>query len=306
MDLSNVKPIELTRVAVRVPAALGWTLALHYSARFRQIVIGGKWRDRNFQDLIGVWGTGLAWIMGIRIVKRNERTGPMGDMIIANHLGMLDIPSLLCAYPAVFMISKEYSRFFYIGRLLTQHGHVFVERGSAESRRSAREGLRRVLERGERIIVFPEGRSSPGAERLPFKPFSFHEAARQGKLVEACVIDYLPDRSLVKWDNKQPILPQFLKLLGRRRTQVSLEFFPAERIEDPEEAIQRYHDLMEGRLKAYDAERQSSSSPDAEPSASFMRRSSSAKRSRSSASGSSPSSASLTPAVGSSGSSTER
>ena len=57
MDLSNVKPIELTRVAVRVPAALGWTLALHYSARFRQIVIGGKWRDRNFQDLIGVWET---------------------------------------------------------------------------------------------------------------------------------------------------------------------------------------------------------------------------------------------------------
>ena len=246
---------ELLRVALRAPAALIWTLAVHWLARLRQLVLRGEWRDRNYQDLIGVWGRGLAWIMGVRVVRRNERSGPMGDLIIANHMGFLDVPVLLCTYPSVFIMTMQFRRFFYFGKALSRQGHVFVERRSAESRRQARDGVRRVLERGERIIVFPEGGSSPGAERRPFKPFCFHEVARQGKRLEACVIDYLPDRSMLRWDSSKALLPQVMKLLGRRRTEVSVEFLPSEVITDPDEAVQRYHDLMEGRLRAYDAER---------------------------------------------------
>jgi 1-acyl-sn-glycerol-3-phosphate acyltransferase len=246
---------EIARVAIRAPAAIVWTLSVHWLARLRQLALRGQWIDRSYKDLIGVWGAGLAWIMGVRLVKRNERTGPMGDLIIANHMGFLDIPVLLCTYPSVFIMTMQYRRFFYLGKALSRQGHVFVERRNSRSRQHARDGVRRVLERGERIIVFPEGRSTPGAKRLPFKPFCFHEVARQGKRIEACVIDYLPDRSMLEWDNSRPILPQVVKLLGRRRTEVSVEFLPSEVIADPNEAVRRYHDVIEEKLLSYDAER---------------------------------------------------
>lgn len=256
---------EIARVALRAPTAIVWTLFIHWLGRLRQLVFRGPWLGRSYMDLIGTWGAGLAWIMGVRLVKRNERSGPMGDLIIANHMGFLDIPVLLCTYPAVFIMTMQYRRFFYLGKALARQGHVFVERRNASSRQQAREGVRNVLERQERIIVFPEGRSSPDAERLPFKPFCFHEVASQGKRLEACVIDYLPDRSMLKWDNTQPILPQVIKLLGRRRTQVSVEFIPSEVIIDPEEAVQRYHDLIEERLTSYDAERNQGLNPTRSP-----------------------------------------
>ena len=241
------------RVAIRAPIAFVWTEILHSIIRFRQIFLRGKWRKQTGQDIIGLWGKGLAWIMGVRIVKRNERDWPMGDVIIANHMGFLDVPVLLSVFPSVFIIKMEMRRVFHFGKALENQGHVFVERGSEASRRSAREGVRRVLGMDNRIIVFPEGKASPEIERAPFKPFCFFEAAKQGKRVEMCVLDYLPDRKILRWHRHEPMTPQLVDLFGRRRTLVSMEFFPSEVPEDPEALAVRYHDLVEERFRAYDA-----------------------------------------------------
>ncbi len=255
-ETESPKLIEIIRVIFRTIAGVAWTLTVHWLGRARQLLLRGKWKERGIQDLSGVWGRGLAWIMGVHVVRRNERSGPMGDVIISNHMGFLDIPVLLTAFPAVFIMTMDYRRFLYLGQALARQGHVFVDRGSASSRRSARDGVAQVLTRGDRLIVFPEGGSSPGVKRAPFKPFCFHEVARQGKRLEACVIDYLPDRQMLEWDTKRPIIPQLVKLLGRRRTLVSLEFFPSEKIDDPEEAVERFHDRIEGRLRDYDQEKE--------------------------------------------------
>jgi 1-acyl-sn-glycerol-3-phosphate acyltransferase len=194
--------------------------------------------------------------MGIRVHKRNERSGPMGDVIVANHMGFLDIPVLMRFFPAVFIIKMELRKTFFIGGCLEKEGHVFVERASKSSRRKAGNELLGVLEDGDRVIVFPEGRASPGAERLPFKKGSFSAAKRKGKLVELCVLDYLPDRRMLEWDVDRPTRPQLVDLFGRRRIDISVEFFPAEEVDDPEEIANRYHALVESRLAAHDAERE--------------------------------------------------
>ncbi|MBI5546516.1 MAG: 1-acyl-sn-glycerol-3-phosphate acyltransferase [Deltaproteobacteria bacterium] len=242
------------RVLVRAPVALAWTLGVPWWLRVRGFLLFRRWRNRRATDLISLWARGLAWIMGVRVVCRNPRPEPMGEVIVANHLGFLDVPVLGWFFPAVFIIKMEMRRVFYFGSALQAQGHVFVDRGSSDSRRTARDGVRQVLEDGDRIIVFPEGGASAEAVRPPFKPFCFHEAARQNKLVQACVIDYLPHRSMLRWDVTRPMLPQLVETFGRRRTEVSLEFFPAERIEDPDAAARRYHDLIERKLLEYDRE----------------------------------------------------
>ena len=245
---------RLLRVLVRAPVALAWTLAsYHFGIRLPQIL---GFKRRNLK-VIGFWGRGLAWIMGVRIRKRNERTGPMGDVIVSNHMGFLDVPVLLRFFPAVFVIKMEMRRVYYFGKALERQGHVFVERGDLRSRQEARGGLMQVLKDCDRIIVFPEGRASPGSKRLPFKPFSFAAAKRMGKTVQACAVDYLPDRRMLEWDVKRSMLPQIVDLLGRRRIDISVEFFPAEEVgdQDPREMAERYHDLIQGRLEEHDRDR---------------------------------------------------
>lgn len=247
------------RIIMRAPTALFWTLSIHWLLRLRSFIFRRKWGKRRALELISLWGKGLAWIMGVRIKYLNRRDWPMGDVVIANHMGFLDVPALLSVFPAVFAIKMEMRRVPYFGAALEKEGHVFVERSDQKSRAAARQGLQKVLEDGDRIIIFPEGRASPGAERLPFKPFSFFEAARQHKRVEACVIDYLPDRRQLQWDVGRPTLPQLAKLFGRRYTEISLEFFPSEVPKNPEVTVARYHDLIESKLKAYDSNGHNSS-----------------------------------------------
>jgi len=249
-----VKASNIIRLGGRVPWALGGTMVSHNWLVLRKKLKPEKYGQRRSMDIISAWGAFLCRAMGIEVVKRNERSGPMGDVIIANHMGFLDVPVLLSFYPAVFIIKAEMLRVFYFGKALEDHGHVFVDRKSSSSRRGARDGVRKVLEEGDRIIVFPEGRASPGSKRLPFKPFCFFEAARQNKRIEACIIDYVP-REELQWDIKRPMIPQLVDLIGRKKTQVSVEFLPSELINDPEEAAERYHDIIERKLEEYEAER---------------------------------------------------
>ena len=248
---------DIFRACVRAPTALAWTLTCHGYLRLRGKLRPGKWGDRRATDVIGKWGAGLTWIMGGRVVKRNERQGPMGDVIIANHMGFMDVPVLLSLYPSVFVIKDEMRKVFFFGKALVNQGHVFVKRDKTSSRKSARDGVRKVLEVGDRIIIFPEGFASHKVERSPFKPFSFFEAKRQNKTVEFCLIDYLPDREEFKWDTSRKMLPQLLEIIGRKRTEISVEFFKAELPDDPEKTAQFYHDLCEQKLKEYDRQKQS-------------------------------------------------
>jgi 1-acyl-sn-glycerol-3-phosphate acyltransferase len=194
--------------------------------------------------------------MGVRIHKVNEQPMEMGDVVVANHMGFLDVLVLLTFFPSVFIIKHEMRKVPFFGKCLEHQGHVFVKRGDSTSRRAAGQGLVHVLERGDRIIVFPEGQASPGAARLPFKPFSFVAASRLGKTVQGCVIDYLPDRDALKWDNRRAMLPQLIELAGRKHTDVSIEFFPPEGVTgDPAEMAERYKDTIQARLEEHDLQR---------------------------------------------------
>jgi 1-acyl-sn-glycerol-3-phosphate acyltransferase len=176
-------------------------------------------------------------------------------MIVANHMGFLDIPVLLAFYPSVFVIKAEMQKVFFFGQALEDQKHVFVDRADRKSGKAAQKGVEEVLSDGDRIIIFPEGGASPGADRKPFKPGSFAIAQKLGKKVEVCVIDYLPNRKMLEWDVERKMFPQLVALFGRRRIDVSVEFFPAEYVEgDPKEFADRWHDIVQEKLEQYDRE----------------------------------------------------
>ena len=246
---------------IRAIVAMLWTLTIHiFFIRLRQALTPGK--RRIIARPIGVWGRGLAWIRGVRIRRRNERDWPMGDLIVSNHMGFLDIPLLLSFFPAVFVIKIEMRRVFYFGKALELQGHLFVDRDDKKSRQKAGIAVMRLLKGNNRLIVFPEGFASPKAQRPAFQPGSLIAAKRLGKRVELCVIDYLPDRRLLEWDVNGSTFRQLVDLFGRFRTNIGIEFFPSELIEgDPSELTRKYHDIVEKCLNRNDAEREEREGP---------------------------------------------
>jgi 1-acyl-sn-glycerol-3-phosphate acyltransferase len=246
--------LKLPLVVFRAIVVLVATLFIHwFLIRLPQIV--GRNKKRH-PEAIGLWGKMLAFMMGVHVHRRNERSWPMGDLIVSNHMGFLDVPVLLSIFPAVFVIKIEMRRVFYFGKALENQGHLFVDRADKKSMRRTGVDLLRVLRDGDRIIVFPEGRASPGAARLPFKPGSLTAAKRVGKAVELCALDYLPDRRQLQWDVNRSTFVQLVDLFGRWRTDIAVEFFPSEPVGDPEEMAARYHDLVQGRLEANDRARE--------------------------------------------------
>ncbi len=247
--------ISVLLFAIRMIAVILWTGMLHGLMRAGQLLrLGGLHRRRPCY-LIGLWGRGLTRIMGIKVHRVNERSGPLGDLVVSNHLGFLDIPVLLSVFPAVFMIKDALRRVPFAGRALRHERHIFVKRDSEASRNRARLELTRALENGDRVIIFPEGRGSPGVERLPFKPYAFVAAKRLNKTVEVVALDYLPDRRELAWDISKPMFPQFVRLLGRPRTHVSIEFLKVYVPVDPVTEAAEFKAMIEERLAANDAAR---------------------------------------------------
>lgn len=249
-----MKFFRYVRVLYRAPAALLWTLFVHYFfIRIPQLFN----KNKRYLGALRLWGAGFAWLMGVRIHKKNKLPMPMGDLVISNHMGFLDIPILLASFPAVFVIKVELGRAFFFGKRLHHQGHIFVVREDNASRSSAGKELMRALKTGDRVIVFPEGRGSPGAKRLPFAPGSLAVAERLKKTVQLCIIDYLPDRRMLEWDVNRAIFPQLVDLFGRFRTHVSIEYLPAVPVEDAKQDAEKYRRLCEERLTEHD--RQSAS-----------------------------------------------
>jgi len=210
-------------------------------------------KKRRFPKVIYIWGSGLAWIMGIKIHRKNELPLPMGEVIISNHLGFMDVPVMSSIFPAVYMIKAEAKKVFYFGGALSRQGHFFVDREDGTSLRKAATNLLKFSNDFCRIIIFPEGKASPNAERLPFKAGAFAMAKKLDRTVQAVVIDYLPNRQVHKWDTNKKGMSQLIELLGKRRIDISVEFFPAEKITiDPKEYAVIWHDKIENRLKEND------------------------------------------------------
>jgi len=248
-----MKIFSYIRVLYRAPLALLWTLFIHYFFIRTQQIFKPK---KRCLKMLSIWGAGFAWIMGVRIHKINRIPEPMGDLVISNHMGFIDIPILLASFPAVFVIKVELGKAPFFGKCLYDQQHIFVERENKASKNRAGKEIMKALKQGARVIVFPEGQGNPVAKRLPYSPGSLAVAQRLGKTVQPVIIDYLPDRSALEWDIHRKVLPQVIELFGRFRTHVSIEYLPATSVTDARADAEKFHDIAEARLREHDAARQ--------------------------------------------------
>jgi 1-acyl-sn-glycerol-3-phosphate acyltransferase len=214
---------------------------------------GREWRGCIFR----LWSRGLCALLGMRISVRGVPP-PAPCVIVSNHLSYLDIVLIGSQVGVVFVSKAEVARWPLVGLLSRSVGTIFVQRDRRRSLPEVNARIDTALERGERVVLFPEGTSSGGDAVGRFKPSLLEPAATGRYPVYCAALGYRtapgapPASEAVCWWRDMPFGNHVLGLLRMTHFHAVLEFDPqAHRGQDRKELAQetwRAVARMHGRL----------------------------------------------------------
>lgn len=147
-------------------------------------------------------------------------TPPRGPcFLVSNHLGYLDVFVIAAQTDCVFVSMKELVHWPLIGPMARQIGTIFIDRSRKRELPAVNAEIDRAFEAGHVIVIFPEGRHSPGDVLLPFRPALLEPAARGDRKVAWATVHYTttpgdpPASRVIPWIDR-PILRHALVLLA--------------------------------------------------------------------------------------------
>ncbi len=202
-----------------VARAIGAVLA-PYPARWRRIA------PHNAR-----WARFAARCLGLRVRPVGPRP-PLGSLVVANHMGYIDVVTVGALVPAVFAARHDMRRWPVFGGLAAAGASIFIDR------QHARAGARGVAQVTAALAVatvvgFPEGTSAGGGALLPFRSGLFQAAVDAGAPVVPAAIRYLTidgdpvtDENLevVGWFKGESFSAHVWRLVSRRRIVAEVRF----------------------------------------------------------------------------------
>lgn len=173
------------------------------------ILLAKLFNNRDTNEFILVyWSRLLCFICGLKVYVHGEKpAAPV--LLVANHVSWLDIPIIHSLMLAGFVAKSEIKYWPILGWITMVGDTLFLKRGSAESRKGVINHIKKRLNSGRSVAVFPEGTVTDGSYLR-----TFHR-----QLIHAAI------------ETKTPILPVAIKFLnadGTRNDQVGFlnnEFF---------------------------------------------------------------------------------
>ncbi|MBP6703734.1 MAG: AMP-binding protein, partial [Vicinamibacteria bacterium] len=124
--------------------------------------------------------------MALRLLTPNATvSGRLGlepgkaALLVCNHASYLDVIALRALLPEdfVFVAKREALQYPFVGKFLRRAGHICVERKDAQRSASDAMSVTEALNRGERVLVFPEGTFTHADGVRPFRLGAFRSAA---------------------------------------------------------------------------------------------------------------------------------
>ncbi len=222
--------MRVLRAACRVPAVVAVLLvaflAVWLGAPFA-VAAGrlGAWRSW----VTRWWARALLVVLGVRLEVDGSPPRPP-FLLVANHLGYLDILVLASAVPTAFVAKAEIAGWPVFGALARAGGTLFVDRGSRRAIPRVAAAMRKVMEEGRGVVLFPEGTSTRGDGVAPFRPSLLAPAAEGELPVHWAVLGYdtpagsPPAHLSVCWWGEMELPGHLLGLLALPRIEARLAF----------------------------------------------------------------------------------
>lgn len=152
-------------------------------------------------------------------------SGPV--LYAANHVSWLDILALGGAVPVNFVARHDVGQWPAIGWAADLNDTIYIARDVRSSVKGQADALRKALECGRAVGLFPEGTTDSGRELLPFRPSLFASLypAIPNVKVQPVAIDYGDDFPDALWVGDEPYGGNARRILSRPgRLNVTLRF----------------------------------------------------------------------------------
>jgi 1-acyl-sn-glycerol-3-phosphate acyltransferase len=153
----------------------------------------------------------LAFGLGLRVSVAGQplEKGPV--LLVANHIGWLDIVAVASKFPVSFVAKSEVADWPVVGTLARLHKTIFVDRTRRSDTRRTADQMSARLAQGLPVLLFAEGTSGIGTHVLPFRSALMGTASaalKDGAKIQPLAIAYTkisglplsrPERRQVAW-----------------------------------------------------------------------------------------------------------
>ncbi len=142
-----------------------------------------------------------------------------GALLVSNHLSYVDIPLIAHVLPPRFVAKAELRSWPLVGWCCRGVETIFVDRASRLDTSRVAAEIRAGLERGDNVVLFPEGTSGPGHDLMPFRPSLLAPPAAADLPVHYSALKYetAPDQPpafmAISWWGDMPFAPHAKQLL---------------------------------------------------------------------------------------------
>lgn len=131
-----------------------FTLLLYVLSYLPRALLEGFY-FRMFQS----WSRTFVRALGVdlRVHQKNLHPLPEQYILIANHPSAFEDIGIPAVFPVHSLAKIEVADWWFVGRISTASGSLYVQRESKESRMAAGETIEKELARGKSIALYPEG-----------------------------------------------------------------------------------------------------------------------------------------------------
>ena len=139
-----------------------------------------------------------------------------------NHRGYHDIFIIAAYTPAAFIGKAELKRWPVIKQGFKLTNSIFVDRSNLHSLISAMNKIKKSVENGIPVAIFPEGTTYRGPFTGPFKKGSFKIAADTGIAVIPMAIHYNDEKDC--WVGNDTFIGHFFRQLSKPVTRITVRY----------------------------------------------------------------------------------
>lgn len=167
------------------------------------------------------------------MLVRGPSTRARNCMMVCNHMSYLDMIVLASIAPSVFVTSVDMGEIFFLGTMAEVGGALFIERRHRQRIDHDIAQIRRTLEDGLDVTLFPEGTSGNGDGILPFKKSLLTAALEAGVPVLPVTLKYYEiegesfsqaNHEAVCWYGRARFFPHFFKLLSLKSIRAKIVY----------------------------------------------------------------------------------
>lgn len=178
--------------------------------------------------LFRVWTRSFVRALGIdlRLHQKNIRDLPGQYILIANHPSAFEDIGIPALFPVHSLAKIEVKDWWFVGRISTASGSLYVHRESKESRNAAAEAIEQGLSEGKNIALYPEGGCKGRRIFESFRYGAFDLSLRTGVPILPVFLHYEAQDDF-EWHDPQTLLHKIWHMMTTRNNRVNYYVYDA-------------------------------------------------------------------------------